>query len=1146
MAGQKEYSMLFRLEAQLNGSFSGNFSKAQAEFSKLGKEIQTLNKLQSDISSYQKQQSAIGATDAKLQNLRAQHDLLQKEISETTGSTTELEREKLKLEQRISDTAAALERQNQKLETTGAKLQAAGVDASNLAQKEAELLEEIKTLQERQQEAADGADSFGTRSAQAFGAVQSAIAAAGVATALNEIAEGYMECITLAGDFQESMSNAEALSDASAEEMTKLSDLAKELGATTKFTAKESADAMGYMAMAGWDVNDMLSGMDGVLQLAAASGEDLAMVSDIVTDSMSAFGLTAADTSHYADVLAATATSANTNVAIMGETFKNAASVAGALGYSVEDVSVAVGLMANSGVKGSIAGTALKNTFNGLLEGVTLTSAAFGDYEYSAVKADGTMKDFGATIDELRGYFDQMTESERVNNAVAIAGERGYNGLLAILNATDEEYQSLTADINSCTGAAQRMSAIKLDNMNGQLTLMNSAWEAVKNTIGEQFTPAMQEAYGVGTDVLTSINSFLQKHPALIKGVTAFTGVVGVAVGGMTALAAITKVVIPLMGTLGLSIPGVNIALGVAALTGAVVGLVSAANEAIPPVSELSSAANDLNEAMESANATYEETTTQNLAAVEVAQSYISRLREISAATNGNVEGNQEYHNILTLLTRTIPELADDIDLTNDTIKGGTAALWEHTEAWKKDAEAQAYQEYINSLYEQYGDVMTEAAENSIKLTQAQMRLEAAEQKRDTALERMNELTEEANANGGQLSQEYYDLENSLYGYNSEVYDAERTIDNLNKAIEADSEAVAAAQAEIDGATEAVERLTGVTEAQTEAEAEVTRQTEEINSAVEKTAERVAALSEAYNQAYTAALSSVSGQYQLWDEAEKVVVTSAGSINAALEKQITYWDDYNHDLESLRERTADIEGLGDVIASFADGSAESVNAIAGMASANEEDLRTMVENWQTLQEAQSDVSNSIADLKTDFSNQMDELQQNLVADVEAMDLSAEAAAAGQATIQGFIDGSNDMLPRVQAAYQRLASAAANALSTYTGTTTDDGYASGTQNASPGFKLVGENGPELMYFNGGEKVLTASETRNALQASSPVQAIGAESVGNGPVSIQVEINVDGNATPETVAELRGYGDEFAERVREVMEEAGIDATRRGYG
>ena len=208
------------------------------------------------------------------------------------------------------------------------------------------------------------------------------MAAAGIAKGLHEIKDAYAECVTIAAGFQEGMSNVEALSGSTAQELAALTAKAKELGAETKYTAQQSSEAMGYMAMAGWDAQEMLSGMDGVIDLAAASGEDLARVSDIVTDNLTAFGMTASDTARFADVLAAAATGANTDVSIMGETFKQSASVAGALGYSIEDVAVAVGLMANAGVKGSIAGTALKNSFNGLLKGVTLTGAAFGEYEY--------------------------------------------------------------------------------------------------------------------------------------------------------------------------------------------------------------------------------------------------------------------------------------------------------------------------------------------------------------------------------------------------------------------------------------------------------------------------------------------------------------------------------------------------------------------------------------------------------------------------------------------------------------------------------------------------------------------------------------------------------------------------------------------
>ena len=602
MAGKKGFEMDFILNAQMNGGFSGTVSKAQQEFARLGKEVQGLHRVQGDINSYQKQQSALENTRAKLENLQKQHDLLQKEISETTGSTAGLEREKAKLEQRIHDTQSALERQGQKLETTGARLREAGVDTANLSQKDQELAARIKELEAEQEKAAEGARSFGEKSAQAFGAVQQAIAAAGVAVALREITEAYVECVDVAADFEETMSTVEALSQANAQEMAALTAEAKELGAITKFTAQEAGDAMGYMAMAGWGATDMLQGMDGVLQLAAASGEDLAMVSDIVTDSLSAFGLTAKDTAHFSDVLAAAATNSNTNVAIMGETFKMSASVAGALGYSIEDVAVAMGLMANSGVKGSIAGTALRNTFNGLLEGVTLTGAAFGEYEYSAIKADGTMKSFGSTIDELRGYFERMTEAERVANAQAIAGQRGYNGLLAILNATDADYTSLTGSINNCTGAAQRMANVKLDNMNGQLTLMKSAWDALETTIGEQFIPEMRGLYEIGTDVFSVVNEFIKANPGLVKGIAAGALVIGGVTAALIAYSAGAKIAAAASALLSASILGVNIIMGVTAavagITAAVVALANSADDGVPSVKELTTAAREMGEAM--------------------------------------------------------------------------------------------------------------------------------------------------------------------------------------------------------------------------------------------------------------------------------------------------------------------------------------------------------------------------------------------------------------------------------------------------------------------------------------------------------------------------------------------------------------------
>lgn len=1030
-------------------------------------------------------------------------------------------------------------------------------------------------LKAKQEEAAKGAQNFGTQSVEAFNAVGNAIIAAGVATALKEISEAYMECVRTAGDFEYAMSNVEALSGATGDEMAELSALAKELGATTKFTAEESADAMGYMAMAGWDATEMLNGMDGVLQLAAASGEDLAMVSDIVTDNLSAFGLTAADTAHFSDVLAAAATSSNTSVSIMGETFKNCASIAGALGYSVEDVAVAVGLMANSGVKGSVAGTALKNTFNGLLEGVTLTGNAFGEYEYSAIKADGTMKSFGSTIDELRGYFDQMTEAERVNNAMAIAGARGYNGLLAILNATEEDYGSLTATINDCSGAAQRMADIKLDNMNGELVLMQSAWDGLKMSIGEQFTPVMRELYAVAADLFGGISKFISQHPALVKAIAAFVAVVGTAVVALTAYAAVVKVIQALNLASLFTVAGpIMLAVGaVSALTAGIVALVSAANEGVPSVKELTEAAREMGETMEDAKSAYQETATATMAAAGVADTYISKLEEMGDYASLSTEEQQQYHNTLALLCQVVPELADHIDLETNSIEGGTEALRANTEAWRQNAMQQAYQDQLTAMYESYSAVLIEAEQNSIGLTKAQADLDTANQKLTDTYARMDELWADAQEQADAyyeeygwyadatsfLTDEYWDLQDSIYDTNDEIRIAEKSIKNYNKAMEEDAEAVAEAEAEIASAEEAVQSLMAATETATGVSEEAAQQTAELNGAIESVTSRMAELTEAYNEAYGAAYSSISGQYALWDEAAAVVETSASTINSALESQITYWQDYNANLQSLTDRAGDIEGLSDMIASFADGSEESVNAIAGMASASDEDLAAMVANWQELQAQQEEASGSIADLKTDFTATMDELQEELAADIEAMDLGTEAAESGKATIQGFIAGAVAMQPQVEAAYSRIAQAAIDAIDAKLdihspsrvmqekADMTWAGYIKETEALEPDLqKAMSEAigaGVDAASADSYQIMAFAPQLLSALSGMTAGGALSAIDGGyGGGIQLQVIFEIAGNATPETVEALRDYGDDFAERVLAVIEEADADRRR----
>ena len=1166
MASRKEYEMLFNLSAKMGGNFAGTFGKAQQQLLSLQKDVQKLRDAQSDVSAYQKQQNAVEATKKKLEVLQQQYDNIQKEMSETEGYSSDLENKLLSKQQQIDKTSASLDKETQKLGEMGAKLKEAGIDTDNLTDESKRLEAELGDLKKKQDDVTESADQFSSTAADAFSAVGAALAAAGIAQGLKEIAEWYKECINVAGGFEESMSNVEALSGASAGELQQLSDMAKELGATTKFTAKESADAMGYMAMAGWSAEQMLAGMPGVLTLAAAAGEDLASVSDIVTDSMTAFGLSASETSRYADVLAATAANANTSVGVMGETFKYAAPVAGALGYSVEDVSVAIGLMANAGIKGSNAGTALRNVFNGLLEGVTLTGDAFGECTVSAVRADGTMADFATTIDELRVYFDQMTEAERVNNAQAIAGQRGYAGLLAILNASEEDYGKLTAAINGSTGAAQRMADIKMDNMTGQLTLLNSAWEAVQTTVGEQFTPILAELYGEAAGILSEVNAFLQKNPALIKAITAFIGVLGLLVGGFAAYTAAAKLAAAASTALSMSIPGVNVILGVmaaiAAVTAAVVGLNAEMNESVPTVKSLTEAASDMRSTMHKAQDTYNDTVDSTLAAASVADRYITKLKDLEAAGLDTDEEQKQYHNTLALLCQTVPELADCIDLTTDTIIGGTDALRANTEAWKQNAIAQAYQEELAAIYASYADVLIEAEKNSIGLTQAQLELEAVEQKHQGILDRQAQLWNEAEAAAKKynaenhtmldttafLTQEYYDLDVALADVNTEIYLAEKKVGNYEKAIKKGEEATAEAEAEIALAEEAVRNLTDAEQENADATEDMRRGSVEVAETINSTAESVKLLTEEYNKAYEAAYSSITGQYELWEKADDITATKAGDINNALESQIKHWETYNQNLASLGDRTGEIEGLSDMIASFADGSTESVNAIAGMAEASDEDLKQMVKQWQDLQKAQKETSDTIAEFKTDFTQQMDELTQEIQNDIKALDMSADAAESGRALIQAFIDQAAEMEPRVQFAYAKLGGLAARAIGSASGSygtisthgwLAGPGYASGTDNATPGWHMVGENGPELVMMHGGETVLDAETTDAVLSSRGGDEA-------SYVVTFAPVYTINGNMdASEIEAVLREHDENLREQMEEMLDEIESDRARRAY-
>lgn len=294
---------------------------------------------------------------------------------------------------------------------------------------------------------------------------------------------GIYDAIKSYADFEKEMSAVKAISGATGAEFDMLTEKARQMGADTKFSATESAQAFEYMAMAGWKTDDMMNGIEGVMNLAAASGEDLGRVSDIVTDALTAFGLKASDSAHFADVLAAAATSSNTNVGMMGETFKYVAPLAGALKYDVEDVATAIGVMANSGVKASEAGTSLRSIFTRLAKPPKDAAKALDALGISIKNDDGTIKPFMQTMEEMRDKFSGLTDDQKVQYAASIAGQEAMSGLLAIMNASEDDFEKVANAIDHANGSAEKMAKTRMDNLAGDIELVGGAWDQFIQTI---------------------------------------------------------------------------------------------------------------------------------------------------------------------------------------------------------------------------------------------------------------------------------------------------------------------------------------------------------------------------------------------------------------------------------------------------------------------------------------------------------------------------------------------------------------------------------------------------------------------------------------------------------------------------------------
>ena len=1023
---------------------------------------------------------------------------------------------------------------------------------------------------------ADSAESFGSRATQAVDAVSSVLAAAGISAALKEIKECFDECVQASMDFESAITGVAKTTDLTDEELADMSDAIKAMSteipaSTTEIAAvAEAAGQLGIQKDALLDFTRVMTMLGTATNMtaedAATALARFANITGMSADNYDRLGAVIVDLGNNFATTESEITQMGTRLASGGKL----------AGLTEPQIMALAAAMSSVGIEAEAGGTAMTQTLNAIEKAVATGEDSLQSFaDVAGMSADSFAEMWNtdalcaltAFIRGLGNLDEQGESAVLVLEDLGLTGIRQSNMLKSLALAADQMDSAVqTANTAWDENIALTNEANKrYATTQSKLDMMQNAYNNLKVAVGDAFTPALRDAYDAGTDVLNVLGEFVQENPALVKGVATFTGVVGGATVALTAYAAISKVIKALdMATMfGGAVGPIRLGVtAVAALTAGIVALSDASkDDAVPSVRELTEAARELDSAMSDARAACDDTVTTTEASANVANNYIDRLDELNSLSKLSAEQQREYHGILVMLTQTVPDLANYIDLETDTINGGTEALRANTQAWKDNAIAQAYQEQLTEIYSKNADVLIEAEKNKIGLRDAEGKLAVAQKAQNDEFERQNRLYQEAN----QKVQEYYEETGLVTDANmwlgettdelnwkleqnaQSVMEAQDAVDAYQKAIDKDNDALQAAQDEIALAEEAVQNLTTATEDSTTATEDASRGYGELNTEISSVKERVEALQQAYQEAYKAAAESVQGQYALWQQADSIVATSASSINSNLQGQITHWQTYNDNLASLRDRAGDIEGLTEMIGSFADGSSDSVNAVAGMAAASDEELAAMVESWNKLREEQNKAAEDIADFRTGFSETMDAISGDLEATIDDMDLGTEAAEAGRATIQGFIDGATGMLPTVQSAYSQLGYAALAALSRNVQNNNSvassrrmsgfSRYASGTTSAETGLALVGEEGPEFVMMHGGEAVLNAADTHSAIEAMT--------STSDSSVPVQVNITVEGDVNDGVMERLETYGEEFAAQVRAVIREDNINAQRGAY-
>lgn len=667
---------------------------------------------------------------------------------------------------------------------------------------------EVKDAAQDMDDGAESVDNVG----ESFDTLSSILVTSGVVNGIKKVKDALEECVDVSADFHYTMATVQAVSGATTDEMGKLEMQAKDYASTTVFMAQDVANAYQVMGQAGWTVDEMLDSMKGTMSLASAASEDLGETTNIVVDAMTAFGYSADQAGHFADVLARASADTNTSVALLGNSFQACATTAGGMGYSVDDVAVALGIMANNGLKAETAGTALTTALTRMSGANSNANKAMDELGLSMFDSSNQAKPLGQFLDELRDSFAGMTEEQKINNAYMLAGQRGMKGLMAIVNASDDDWNNLTESISNCSGAAEEMSDIQLDTYTGQVKLLQSATEGLEIAVGDQLTPALGELAEGFTGVLTGLTGFVENNEAAVPVITGVVAALATFTAGITVATTAVKVFQLVTSTFGAAINPVA----------AIIGGVSAAAGLLTAAFAQSANETDTwTDAIEDAKETAEdwEETKQTLEeSQEETMGLMTSLIALMGQENKSAAQTAQVKRTVEELNNSVEGLNLNYDEQTDTLNMTTEALESYVKTMMLQQKAEAIVNQMIQLEGNRYSLEKQLADAQEELAAAQDKVNKAAQNGTTAWDSLTEQQEIAqgkcddlqgsldstNDSYAALENEYNSITGEIDQYNEKTEDATEETSNLSEMAEAAGDALKAETEEMQEANEAL------------------------------------------------------------------------------------------------------------------------------------------------------------------------------------------------------------------------------------------------------------------------------------------------------------------------------------------------------